>query len=114
MRLLSLSAPKGLLPTLSLWHFAAIVHMVCNFLTVFLFSAAAPLDRIELLFYDCDEEIEAPPPEGDATCPPLLCGIPFAFGDGRLREPGSRTLAPVGHSRARAFFLFLPLLSLVG
>lgn len=49
-------------------------------LMIFLFYAAAPLDRIELLFYDCGEEIEAPPPERDATCPPLLCGIPFAFG----------------------------------
>lgn len=49
-------------------------------LMIFLFYAAAPLDRIELLFYDCGEEIEAPPPERDVTCPPLLCGIPFAFG----------------------------------
>ena len=40
---------------------------------------AAPLDKIELLFYDWSEEIEAPPPEGDATRPPLLCGISFAF-----------------------------------
>lgn len=40
---------------------------------------AVPLDKIELLFYDWSEEIEAPPPEGDATRPPLLRGIPFAF-----------------------------------
>lgn len=40
---------------------------------------AAPLDKIELLFYDWSEEIEAPPPEGDTTRPPLLRGIPFAF-----------------------------------
>jgi hypothetical protein len=31
-----------------------------------------------------------------------------AFGGGRLREPSSRTLAPVGCSRARAWRLPLP------
>jgi hypothetical protein len=77
--------PKALLPTISICHFASIVLMFCAFLMVSSFYTSAPLDRIELLFYDWNEEIEAPPPEGDATCPPLLCGIPFAFGSDLLR-----------------------------